>query len=134
MAKSKKIKKEARKPKTGSDASADSAAAPTYIYHSPTEYRITIPSLEAWGYGERVRVELRQDNEPVANIVFYKEGHAIPDDSATDTGFVKMHLPYNMYAGVLDILRNEKPIRLDYNALEEKAFLMTDWEPIGEGE
>lgn len=129
-----KRKKEVLKPKSGGDSSADSTGSQDYIYHNPNEYQITIPSLEAWGYGERVRVSLRQDNEPVANIVFYKEGHAIPDDSATDTGFVTMHLPFNMYGSIVDILRHEKPIRLDYNALEEKAFLMTDWEPIGEGE
>ena len=134
MTKPKEIKKEARNQKTGGDAAPDSAASQDYIYLNPTEYRITIPSLEAWGYGERARVELRQDNDPVGSIVFYKEGHAIPEDSTTDTGFVKMHLPYNMYIGVMDILRLEKPVMLDFNAVEKKAFLVTDWEPIGEGE
>jgi hypothetical protein len=126
--------KQVKKPKSGCGASSDSTSSQDYYYYSPTEYQITIPSLEAWGYGERVRVGLRQDTEPVGNIVFYKEGHAIPDDSVTDTGFIKMHLPFNMYASVVDILRHEKPLRLDYNALEEKAFFMTDWEPVGEGE
>jgi hypothetical protein len=134
MEKPKKAKKVVQKSKTGSDVSADSTASQTYISHRPTEYRITIPSLEAWGYGERARVELRQDTDPVGNIVFYKEGQSIPDDDVTETGDIHMHLPFNMYDSVVDILRYEKPIKFDYNVPEKMAFFGTDWEPVGEGE
>ncbi len=39
-----------------------------------------------------------------------------------------------MFESVLDILRHEKPIKFEYNVLEEMAFFGTDWEPVGEGE
>jgi hypothetical protein len=134
MAKRRKIEKELQKLEAGRAVKSSSADSPSYIYHSPAEYLITIPSLEAWGYGERAVIRFRQDSTPVGGIVFYKEGHTIPDDSTSEGGYIHMHLPFNMFDSVVDILRNEKPIRFDFNVPEGKAFFSTDWEPIGEGE
>jgi hypothetical protein len=134
MAKRKKIEKELQKLEAGRAVKSSSADSPSYFSHSPAEYLITIPSLDAWGYGERAVIRLRQDNTPVGSIVFYKEGHAIPDADASDEGYISMHLPFNMFESVVDILRNEKPIRLDFNVPEEMAFFSTDWEPVGEAE
>jgi len=134
MAKSMKIEKELQKLEAVRAVKSSSADPPTYFSHSPAEYLITIPSLDAWGYGERAVIRLRQDTTPVGCIVFYKEGHAIPDADASDDGYITMRLPFNMFASMVDILRNEKPIRLDFNVTEEMAFFLTDWEPVGEGE
>jgi len=134
MAKKETIKKDLQKYEAAKFVKSSSAASQNYLYYAPTDYRITIPGLEAWGYGERARIELRQDTEPVGSIVFYKEGHDIPDDDVAESGYIHMHLPFNMFEAVLDILRYEKPIKFEYNILEDMAFFGTDWEPIGEAE
>ena len=134
MANKKTIRKDLKKIEVRKYVLKEAAAFQNYFYHTPTVYRITIPSLEAWGYGERACIYLKQDNEPVGNIVFYKEGHDIPDDEILENGYINMHLPFNMFESIVDILRHEKPIKFEYNAVEEMAFFGTDWEPVGEGE
>ncbi len=134
MTKKQTIKKDLQKFEPIKHVKANSAASQNYLYYAPSDYRVTIPSLEAWGYGERARIELRQGTEPVGSIVFYKAGHDIPDDDVSESGYIHMHLPFNMFESVLDILRNEKPIKFEYNVLEDMAFFGTDWEPVGEAE
>ncbi len=134
MAKRETIQKVPQKFEATRFVKTSSAASQNYLYYTPTEYCVTIPGLEAWGYGERARIGLREGTEPVGSIVFYKEGHDIPDDEVSESGYIHMHLPFNMYAAVLDILRYEKPIKFEYNVLEEMAFFGTDWEPVGEAE
>jgi hypothetical protein len=134
MAKRKKIEQIFQKLEAGKAEKSSSADSPSYIYHSPDEYQITIPSLDAWGYGERAVIRFQQDNTPVGSIVFYKEGHAIPDVDVSEDGYIHMHLPFNMFDSVVDILRYEKPVKFDFNVLEEMAFFSTEWEPVGEGE
>ena len=48
-------------------------------------------------------------------------------------GVIRMHLPIAMFQSVLDVLRNEKPIRVYF--AEGRGFLGTlSTEPVGEGE
>lgn len=47
-------------------------------------------------------------------------------------GIIKMHLPTALFAGVLDTLRNEKPINVYF--AQGRGFLGTSGEPVGEGE
>jgi hypothetical protein len=51
---------------------------------------------------------------------------------ANDGGIIKMHLPSAMFHGVLDMLRNEKPINVYF--AQGRGFLGTAAEPVGEGE
>jgi hypothetical protein len=48
-------------------------------------------------------------------------------------GIIKMHLPTAMFQSVLDVLRNEKPIRI-YFAQGRGFFGTATKEPVGEGE
>ena len=134
MGKKEIVKKDIQRFEAARFVKTSSAASQNYLYYAPTDYRVLIPGLEAWGYGERACIYLRQETEPVGSIVFYKEGHDIPDDEVSESGSIHMHLPFNMFEAVLDILRNEKPIKFEYNVLEDMAFFGTDWEPVGEGE
>jgi hypothetical protein len=45
-------------------------------------------------------------------------------------GIIRMHLPSAMFANVLDVLRNGKPV-YSYLALN-RGFLSTSKEPVGE--
>ena len=54
------------------------------------------------------------------------------EDDYESGGIIRMHLPSAMFHGVLDVLRNEKPIHVYLAA--SRAFLGTSDEPIGEDE
>jgi len=43
-----------------------------------------------------------------------------------------MHLPSTMFSPVLDVMRNEKPVFIYF--AQNRGFLSTSKEPIGEGE
>ncbi len=47
-------------------------------------------------------------------------------------GIIRMHLPSSMFENVLDVLRNEKPVYVYF--AQNRGFLGTSKEPIGEGE
>ena len=47
-------------------------------------------------------------------------------------GIIKMHMPSAMFQGVLDVLRNERPINVYF--AQGRGFLGTAKEPVGEAE
>jgi hypothetical protein len=67
----------------------------------------------------------------IAVIKFHDEGAAFGEDYQTDD-IIWMHLPSNMLHSVVDVLRNEKPIFIQFAA--KRAFLSTSEEPVGEGD
>ena len=54
------------------------------------------------------------------------------ENDANDGGIIRMHLPSTMFQGILDVLRNEKPINIYF--AQGRGFLGTASEPVGEGE
>jgi len=54
------------------------------------------------------------------------------EDDYLSGGIIRMHLPSTMFANVLDVLRNEKPITAYFAA--NRGFLGTRKEPVGEEE
>ena len=68
----------------------------------------------------------------IAYIRFNDPGMFYEADYESD-GIIRMHLPSAMFQGVLDVLRNEKPIHIYFAA--GRGFLGTmSTEPVGEGE
>lgn len=70
-------------------------------------------------------------NQPKAYIRFNDPGMFFEADS-NGGGIIKMHLPSAMFENVLDVLRNEKPVYIYF--AQNRGFLSTSKEPIGEGE
>ena len=71
-----------------------------------------------------------------AYIKFHKEG-PLPNSSAPSTYGQRFygHLDYQKMAGMVDLLRNEKPINFGWDDANPKYFhLMTGKEEVGEGE
>jgi hypothetical protein len=71
-----------------------------------------------------------------ASITFHKTG-PLPDASAPTTYGQRFygHLDFQQMPVMLDILRNEKPLRFGWNDASLGQFhLMTGSEPIGEGD
>jgi hypothetical protein len=70
--------------------------------------------------------------QPLAYVRFNDPGMAFEADYESG-GIIRMHLPSTMFQGVLDILRNEKPIHIYF--AQSRGFLGTMAnEPVGEGE
>jgi hypothetical protein len=53
------------------------------------------------------------------------------NDSESD-GIIKMNLPSEMFENVVDILRNEEPVYIQF--VHGHGVLQTSLEPVGEGE
>jgi hypothetical protein len=96
-----------------------------------TKYSVLFYS-GANGYSNnRAQIQLSDGNTVVAWLRFKDPGMTFEND-ALEGGIIRMHLPISMFAIVLDVLRNEKPITIYFTA--GKGFLSTSNEPIGEGE
>lgn len=68
-------------------------------------------------------------------MTFYPDGKSIPPNHYDKRNkLVYLRYPMSMYANVIDILRNEKPIFFRYNIALNQGFLRTGKEPVGEGE
>jgi hypothetical protein len=54
------------------------------------------------------------------------------ENDVSDAGGIRMHLPSTMFDGVVDLLRNEKPMYIYF--AQGRAFLSSSREPVGESE
>jgi len=85
------------------------------------------------GYqGNRAQIQLFGDEKKaLAWIRFCDPGEA-PKADTNAGGTIRMHLPSTMFHSVLDVLRNEKPVFIRF--VQNRGFLSTGQEPVGEGE
>lgn len=71
-----------------------------------------------------------------AILNFHKDG-PLPDASASTTSGQRFYgyMDYQQMQMIVDLLRNEKPVRLGWNEANPNRFqLMTGQEPVGEGD
>jgi hypothetical protein len=84
------------------------------------------------GYqGNRAQIQLADGATVLGWVRFHDGNMPFPVDSQSGDKIV-MHLPSAMFGSVLDVLRNEKPIK--YYFVSGRAFLGTDAEEVGEEE
>jgi len=91
------------------------------FYGSPAGYQTNRAQIQLSG----------ADGKTVAWIRFNDPGMFFENDYQSG-GIIRMHLPSTMFQNVLDVLRNEKPVYIYF--VQNRAFLGTAKEPIGEGE
>jgi len=91
------------------------------MYGGPTGYQTN-----------RAQIQLSdREGKTRAWIRFNDPGMSFETDYESN-GIIRMHLPTTMFAPVIDVLRNESGVYI-YMA-QDRAFLGTAKEPIGEGE
>ncbi|RMG30851.1 MAG: hypothetical protein D6730_02025 [Bacteroidetes bacterium] len=73
-----------------------------------------------------------EKNKMVGGIDFYSPPAELPSD--TKEPFIKMNMRIDRLFSVVDLLRNEKPIYLEWQEHLHHAYLSTTQEPVGEGE
>lgn len=71
------------------------------------------------------------DGKTAAYVRFNDPGMTFENDYESG-GIIRMHLPSTMFENVLDVLRNEKPVYIYF--AQNRGFLSTSKEPVGEGE
>jgi hypothetical protein len=80
----------------------------------------------------RSKIGLRgSDGKILAHINFNDSDMKFENDSESD-GIIKMNLPSAMIENVVDVLRNEKPVYIQF--VHGHGVLQTSLEPVGEGE
>lgn len=91
------------------------------FYGSPSGYQTN-----------RAQIQLTDTNGKVCAWIRFNDPGQFFENDYVNHGIIHMHLPSTMFEGVLDVLRNEKPVYIYFTA--GRAFLGTSAEPIGEGE
>jgi hypothetical protein len=80
----------------------------------------------------RAQIQLSDaGGKTLAWVRFSDPGMTFENDYQSD-GIIRMHLPSAMFSNVLDVLRNEKPVYVRFT--QNRGFLSTSKEPVGEGE
>ena len=80
----------------------------------------------------RSKIALRgSDGKVLAHISFNDSDMKFENDSESE-GIIKMHLPSTMFENIVDVLRNEKPVYIQF--VQGHGVLQTSLEPVGEGE
>lgn len=90
----------------------------------------------ARGYPYRAIIGLRDESDEfVAAAYFHNVDSTMPAaDTRKATGFISCHYAATDYPQVLDILRNEKPVYVEFDERTNVANIRTSAEPVGEGE
>lgn len=98
---------------------------------------VTGYSVQDFGFSDdsrdsRAEIQLTNGSTELGSIKFHDPGTPFHNDTISSTGSITMHLPSAMFDRVLDVLRNEKPVHLDFT--RGRAVLTTASEPVGESE
>ena len=109
----------------------------------PTVIEIKKYEVSYYGGGKNLRnypyraiIGLRDEKDTfIAAAYFYHSETAMPaSDNRKTTGFISCHYAATDYPQVLDILRNERPVYVEFDERTNVANIRTSAEPVGEGE
>jgi hypothetical protein len=106
---------------------------PNMIFEEVTQYRASIFA----GKGEQKAFVLLLTANSNIYINFYTEGTQLPENQSPiiqGRQHVYLHVHYNDYPNMIDLLRNEKPINFFYRDDAKFGYLTTSMEPVGENE
>ncbi len=91
----------------------------------------------AAGYPYRAIIGLRDDNDKLIGAAyFHHDSTTMPgSDTQKASGYISCHYLAADYPQILDILRNEKPVYVEFEVRAGNiANIRTSAEPVGEGE
>lgn len=91
----------------------------------------------AAGYPYRAIIGLRDESDGLIGAAYFHHSAAtLPaSDNRKVSGYISCHYLAEDYERVLDLLRNEKPVYVEFEIqLGSMANIRTSAEPVGEGE
>lgn len=84
------------------------------------------------GYvASRIMVKLYDEESALRCVIRFSDPEMVFEQDFLRGETIYMHLPSSSYLGVMDLLRNEKPIYIAYQ--EGKSFLRTQLNSFDEG-
>ena len=89
------------------------------------------------GHPYRAIISLRDENdELIGAAYFHHSPETMPNtDTQKASGYISCHYPAEHYPQVLDLLRNEKPVYVEFELTAGRVgSIRTNSEPVGEGE
>ncbi len=90
---------------------------------------------KANGYKYRAVIGLRaEDGSLLGRAYFHRDKTTLPPTDTKRAGYVSCNYMAEDYPRVLDLLRNEEPVYVQYLLGWEAATICTSLEPVGEGE
>ena len=91
----------------------------------------------AAGYPYRAIIGLRDDDDGLIGAAyFHRHAKTLPvTDTRKASGYISCHYLAEDYARIIDLLRNEKPVYVEFDVqLGNMSNIRTSAEPVGEGE
>lgn len=89
------------------------------------------------GYPYRAIIGLRDEGDGLIGAAyFHRDARTLPvADNRKATGYISCHYLAEDYPKILDLLRNEKPVYVEFEIqLGNMGNIRTSAEPVGEGE
>lgn len=86
---------------------------------------------DGWENARSLITLIGNSNNPVGFIRFYEQKMP-PAADTNQNNMITMYLPSAEFANVIDILRNEKPLYINFK--QDRGLLATGPEIVGEGE
>lgn len=99
-----------------------------------TSYRIHYTGQGQGNSPYRAVIHLFGEGKAGVGKIFFVESKKIGPDHVDAQGLIIMRMPIVQYPNIVDLLRNEGPLKIRYDSGHGKAFLFSGKEPIGEGE
>jgi hypothetical protein len=111
---------------------------PNPVQLEVSDYQISHYGGENGSFGQRAIIMLVVLGHPLAYLCFYPDNVNLPKNRILNAGSEHryyVNFPYYQYAGVIDLLRNEKPIGFSFRN-DDLVGSISTWhpEPVGEGE
>ena len=82
----------------------------------------------------QVSIILYDNTGQIGIILYYPDGEDLPENRITETGKVFFYKHFSYASIDIDILRNEKPVYIQYDDRTKYGFINTSSEPVGEEE
>ena len=89
------------------------------------------------GHPYRAVIGLRDENNDLLGAAYSHHSPATMPNADTQkaTGYISCHYPAESYAHILDLLRNESPVFVEFEvSAGNVGNIRTSAEPVGEGE
>jgi hypothetical protein len=88
------------------------------------------------GYPYRAIIGLRRDDGSlIGGAYFHRDPSTMPDaDTQDQNGYISCNYSWEDFPMVMDLLRNEKPVFVEFVERWNQAGITTLLEPVGEGE
>ena len=99
-----------------------------------TSYSVLLYSGTKSSYRVLIRL-FGAASKAVGTLYFMREGLAPKDAEINPNGnTISLYYPTELVATVLDVLRNEKPLRVTYNTAAKTGSLSSGLEAVGQGD